>query len=251
MKTRRREIVVAGLMLMGLLLAVGCNPPEVTKPCVVMLGDSIFHLSSEGPDLFELAGDTYRTYYIGGAQLVGGPIKTIEQQYYDARDDDPNIRTIIMDGGGNDILIGANAICSAGYGTALSAECHAEMDTVLAAAERMFEIAVADGVENVIFQGYYYVRPERLWQVTDEFQEKGIALVNELNARYPDVNIVYVDPRPHFERGGTDHLRIDGIHPSPEAAGKLAQLVWDAMKTNDIEQNIPCEPTGNNGNGCN
>lgn len=248
---KRCGVVFGCFMLMGLLLTAGCNPPEVTKPCVVMLGDSIFHLSTEGQDLFELAGDTYRTYYIGGAQLVGGPIKTIEQQYYDARNANPNIRTIVMDGGGNDILIGANQICSADYGTELSAECHAEMDLVLAAAEQLFETAVADGVENVIFQGYYYVAAQRLWQVTDEFQDKGIALVNQLNARYPDVKIVYVDPRPHFEQGSTDHLRFDGIHPSPEGAAKLAELVWEAMVANDIEQNTPCEPSPDDGNGCN
>lgn len=45
---------------------------------------------------------TYRKYYISGAQMVGGLIKTIPQQYEDAIANGP-IRTVILDGGGNDI----------------------------------------------------------------------------------------------------------------------------------------------------
>jgi lysophospholipase L1-like esterase len=230
------------------LWAVGCNAPDVTKPCVVMLGDSIFALSDEeGRVLFELAGDTYREYYISGAQMVGGPIKTIKEQYDDAKAEGP-IRTVILDGGGNDILIGANAKCSVDYGTELSAECVAVMDEVLAAAEEFFEISVADGVKNIVFQGYYYVRNQKLWQVTDVFQEKGIRLVQELSARYPDVKIMYIDPRPHFDRTNQDYLIVDGIHPTDAASAKLANLLWNAMVARGIEQNSPCP---GDGGGCN
>lgn len=242
-------IVLICLLSIG-IWATGCNPPDVTKPCVVMLGDSIFALSNEeGRVLFELAGDTYREYYIGGAQMVGGPIKTIEEQYNEAKADGP-IRTVILDGGGNDILIGAMAKCSADYGAELSAECVAVMDEVLAASERFFEMAVADGVENIVFQGYYYVRYQKLWQVTDDFQEKGIKLVQELSNRYPDVKIIYIDPRTHFDRTNPDYVKADGIHPTDEASSKLANLLWQAMAANGIEQNTPC-PGDGGGGGCN
>lgn len=242
-------IMVLGILSIG-LLAAGCIQPEVTKPCVVMLGDSIFALSDEeGKVLFELAGDNYREYSVSGAQLVGGPIKTVLEQYDEAKADNPIIRTVIMDGGGNDILIGANATCSVDYGTPLSAECNAVMDEVLAAAREMFETAVADGVKSVVFQGYYYVRAQKLWQVTDEFQDKGIQLANELDAKYPDVKIIYIDPRDHFDRDNQDYLIVDGIHPNAEASAVLANLLWDAMVANDIETDEPCPPGA--GGGCN
>jgi hypothetical protein len=60
------------------------------------------------------------------------------------------VRTVILDGGGNDILIGANKICSVDYGDELSDECHQVMDNVLTEAENLFRQMVADGVENVI-----------------------------------------------------------------------------------------------------
>lgn len=247
MKKKFAAIVLMCALSIG-LWATGCNPPDVTKPCVAMLGDSIFALSDEeGRVLFELAGDTYREYYISGAQMVGGPIKTIQEQYYDAKADGP-IRSILLDGGGNDILIGAPVKCSADYGTELSAECYAVMDEVLAAAETFFEMAVADGVKSVVFQGYYYVRNKKLWQVTDVFQDRAIQLVRELNARYPEVKIIYVDPRPHFDRNNQDYLIVDGIHPTDAASAKLASLLWNAMVAKGIEQNTPCP---GNGGGCN
>jgi lysophospholipase L1-like esterase len=218
----------------------GCDPDEVTKPCVVMLGDSIFALSDqEARFLEDLSGDTYRKYYISGAQMVGGLIKTIPQQYEDALADGP-VRTVILDGGGNDILIGANRVCRAEYGGELSDACYDVMEEVLDASDKNFRRMVADGVKNVVFQGYYYVRNEQLWQVTDVFQDMGIQLANELDAEFPDVKIVYVDPRPYFTQGDTSHLWADGIHPTRAAAKTLANLVWEAMVDNDIEQGESC-----------
>jgi lysophospholipase L1-like esterase len=240
MKKRSLWILVLVLSFFGLIV-IGCEPCDVTKPCVVMLGDSIFALTDkESMFLERLSGDTYRKYYVSGAQMVGGFMKNILRQYDEAIADGP-IRTVILDGGGNDILIGANRICSADYGGELSDECYQVMDNVLAEAENRFREMVADGVENVVYQGYYYVRNQKLWQVTDVFQEKGILLVEALAAEFPDVTIIYVDPRPHFKQGDTSHLLIDGIHPSRTASKTLANLLWGAMVENDIEQGEPCD----------
>lgn len=239
---KRKSLRVMFLCVLSVsFLFAGCEPNgDETKPCVVMLGDSIFALSDqEAMFLEDLAGDTYRKYYVSGAQIVGGLIKTIPQQYEDAIADGP-VRTVIMDGGGNDILIGANAVCSVDYGEELSDDCYDVMEEVLEESERVFEQMVDDGVKNIVFQGYYYVRNEQLWQVTDVFQDLAIELSNELDARYSDVRIVYVDPRPYFEQGDTSHLRIDGIHPTRAASRTLADLVWDVMVDNDIEQGDPC-----------
>ncbi len=227
-------------MLSATFLFSGCYQEEATKPCVVMLGDSIFALSDHETMFLEnLSGDTYRQYYISGAQMVGGIIKTIPRQYEDAIADGP-IRTVIQDGGGNDILIGANKKCSVDYGDELSDACYDVMEEVLEASDKGLRQMVADGVKNIIFQGYYYVRNEKLWQVTDVFQDMGIELVNELSEEFPDVKIVYIDPRPYFEQGDTSHLRFDGIHPTRAASRTLANLVWEAMEDNGIEQGEPC-----------
>jgi hypothetical protein len=239
MKKRSLWINAACLLFVGFIL-FGCEPCEVTQPCVVMLGDSIFALTDqEAMFLEELSGESYRKYYVSGAQMVGGFMKNVKRQYDEAIADGP-IRTVILDGGGNDILIGANKTCRVDYGDELSDECYAVMDTVLKECEKDMREMVADGIKNVVYQGYYYVRYEQLWQVTDVFQEKGIQLVEELSAEYPDIKIVYVDPRPHFKQGDTSHLLFDGIHPNCEGSQKLANLLWEAMVKNDIEQDEPC-----------
>jgi lysophospholipase L1-like esterase len=241
-KMKKKSLMVMFFCVLSVaFLFVGCDPNgDESKPCVVMLGDSIFALSDqEAAFLEDLSGDTYRKYYVSGAQIVGGLIKTIPRQYEDAIADGP-VRTVIMDGGGNDILIGANATCSVDYGDELSDDCYDVMEEVLDESERVFEKMVDDGVKNIIYQGYYYVRNEQLWEVTDVFQEKAIALANELDRRYRDVKIVFVDPRDHFEQGDTSYLAIDGIHPNRAASRALANLVWDAMVDNDIEQGEPC-----------
>lgn len=219
----------------------GCDPnSDEAKDCVVMLGDSIFALSNQEAKFLEnLSGDTYRKYYVSGAQMLGGLVKTIPQQYEDAIADGP-VRTVIMDGGGNDVLIGARDACSADYGAELSAACYDMMEEVLAESERLMVQMVDDGVKNIVYQGYYYAGDEQLWQVTDVFQDLAIDLVHKLDSRYPDVKMVHVDPRPHFEQGDTSYLMIDGIHPTREASKTLANLVWDAMVDNDIEQGEPC-----------
>jgi hypothetical protein len=85
------------------------------------------------------------------------------------------------------------------------------------------------------------VRYRQLWQVTDVFQEKGIRLVKRLAAEFPEATIVYVDPRPYFKQGSTCHLIFDGIHPSRSASETLANLVWETMEENNIEQGPPCD----------
>ena len=56
------------------------------------------------------AGGTFRNYTTSGAELIGGAIApSIEQQIEIANADDPNSTIVVMDGGGNDILIPAIA----------------------------------------------------------------------------------------------------------------------------------------------
>ncbi|MBL4795523.1 MAG: SGNH/GDSL hydrolase family protein [Pseudomonadales bacterium] len=231
-----------GALLIGLLAAstlIGCKSNlDVSKPCVAMLGDSIFALSGKETDALEiLSGETYRTYYISGAQMIGGFVKPIQEQYYDAAEEG-YIRTLILDGGGNDVLIGANKECSAPYGDELSAECYAVMDKVLEKTEEMAMVAAEAGVENFVYQAYYYVKYPSLWQVTDVFLARAIELATRLDIENPDMKFVFVDPRDAFF--DQSYIGLDGIHPNAAGSQVLANLLWEAMVENDIEQGNAC-----------
>jgi hypothetical protein len=51
--------------------------------------------------LRKVSGQRYRVYGVGGTQLLNGQIPN---QYSQAKRDYPNIKTVIMTGGGNDLL---------------------------------------------------------------------------------------------------------------------------------------------------
>ena len=78
---------------------------------VVVIGDSIWALSGDiQENLHDFADATFRNYGTSGAELIGGLITpSVVQQYEIARGDDADIRVLLMDGGGNDILIPAVA----------------------------------------------------------------------------------------------------------------------------------------------
>jgi len=260
--------VVLALIATAMFLAISCDgggTSTVQKDCVVMLGDSIFALSGEETEFLEdLSGHTYRTYYESGAQM-GDPknddiyssgcdlfanVPTIPEQYENAKNDDPNISTIIYDGGGNDVLLGASDVCSASYPNGqISADCYRVIDYVESINNALWADMAADGVETIVQQGYYYAADKDLWVVAEIFQNRTISEWNAFKANHPEVQMVYVDPRPSFDRNQADSYTIyDGIHPTTDSSEILANLLWDAMVANNIEQTDDC-PSGSSSGG--
>lgn len=239
---RKQSLAVAMVLVIGILvMTLGCEPLE-EKDCVVMLGDSIFALSGDETEaLEELSGDSYRHYYISGAQMEGGLVDTIPEQYDEAIGDGP-IRTVILDGGGNDVLIGAQTACSTVYGTGLSASCLRVLDEVAEVTEALLEAMVADGVENIVWQGYYHTTDAMLWQVADVSTERAIENMASFQARHPEIKAIYIDVRPYFNKYEASIYTIsDGIHPTQAASELLADLLWEAMVANGIEQGETCD----------
>lgn len=240
---RRISLVIAVIFLVcSTLITSGCDAPLEERDCVVMLGDSIFDYSDEETGFLEdLSGASYRKYYISGAEMVGGLVASIPEQYQKAINDGP-VRTVILDGSGNDVLIGGQLQCSTAYGTPLSSACLGIIDDVSAATEALLLQMAADGVQNIVWQGYYHTTNPLLWQVTEyanELMKQGLA---EFQAEFPHMNVVFVDVQPHFNKSLAAYYTIyDGIHPNTNSSEKLANLVWDAMVANDIEQGAACE----------
>ena len=242
---QKRTFLIQLMLLAGLLLSVGilfgCDTPAANpgcggvqqieqRDCVVMIGDSIFALSGEEEKaLRNLSGQAYRTYYVSGAQMEGGMVKDIESQFDQALRQG-SIRTLIMDGGGNDFF----------FGGANNQKIIAEIS---AAYERIFEKAANAGVENIIVQGYYTTKDEDAATIVSEQQVA--KLTEEAGVKY-GMNTVYFDPSndqwfaSRAADGRYDYLKADGIHPTTVAAGELARLLWDNMVAAGMEQNEGC-----------
>jgi lysophospholipase L1-like esterase len=224
---------------------LGCDTtPELVKnDKVIILGDSLFALSGKIADDIEVySGEAYRHYCISAAQMIGGVVVDVPDQYENAKADDPNIRTVIMDGGGNDILITNSNLCS---GDVVSQECKDAIEPVFAEAERLFREFKDDGVKNIVYMGYYDVNPEGIlvpdngfYGVIDYAYEKSTALCDNLNKEFGTTMVgYYVDTRAAFEGHFADFITSDGVHPTALGSQVLADLIWAKMKANNIEQN--------------
>jgi hypothetical protein len=222
---KRALFVVFFCVLPLTFLFTGCFPDyDNQNDQVVMLGDSIFALSGEiANELERLSGEAYRSYYVSGAELEGGFVMAIPRQYIRARNQDPDIRTIIMDGGGNDIQIGAAAECS---GRVVTQDCKDALQGALDAADRLFSDMRADGVQDIIYMNYFYFLNEGLKPAFDWMHGQMAALASQHGA-------IVVDPMPYMD---PSLIGNDNIHPTDEGSQMLANLIWDAMVENDIEQ---------------
>ncbi|GAB6095996.1 hypothetical protein JCM14469_22490 [Desulfatiferula olefinivorans] len=248
MKTHTCNILLAGLIAGTMLALAGCGAgalmsvdqlPDADRDDIVNLGDSIFALSGDIYSELEAKSDeTWRHYAISGAQMVGGILADpVPDQYADARSDNPDIRVIYMDGGGNDILIPAIAFdpygcknCNYWWCGDLSRSCKDLIDDIYVATVDLLNDMDDDGVEQVVFMGYYHLK----WGLFGDLRKLDDA-VDYGDKRLRDacinstVNAVFVDPRNAFEGKEGSYIIADGIHPTAAGSAVLANLLWNVI----------------------
>lgn len=202
---------------------------------VVNLGDSIFALSGKISDyLHSYAGQTFRRYAVSGAELDGGILAPdLYSQYNTARNDNPNIETIIMDGGGNDILLPVLTLfdpydCQTQWYEwgRLSRSCKNFIDDLYVDAVNLLNDMHADGVDNVIYLGYYYTKDAIFFlDNLEEAIDYGDVRLSQA-CQYSAANCQFVDPRSTINNSD---IISDGIHPATSGSKKLADLIWPKL----------------------
>ena len=217
-------------------LASNARVTDADNNQVVTIGDSIFALSGKLQDYLEdYAGETFRRYTISGAEITGGIIATdIATQFEIAKSDNPNIDTILMDGAGNDILIPAIALfdpynCKTQWYQwgRLSSTCKNFIDDLYVDTVNVLNNIDANGVDNVIFLGYYYTKNALLWlDSLEEAIDYGDMRLSQACA-FSAANCTFVDPRSTIR---DSDIIIDGIHPASSGSRKLANLVWPVLE---------------------
>ena len=230
-------LVAASLTACGGLggLASNARVADADNDQVVFLGDSIFALSGDLQDYLEsYAGESFRRYTLSGAELTGGAIATaIDKQYQIAKNDNGNIDTIVMDGGGNDILIPAILFdpynCKTDWWQwgRLSSKCKNYIDDIYVEGVNLLNAMNADGVDNIIYLGYYYTKNGLLRLDSME------AAVNYCDMRLSQAcanttaNCTFVDPRSSIN---DSDIIVDGIHPNSSGSRKMANLIWPKLQ---------------------
>ena len=234
---------VAGTLLLSVLTGCGLGV-LLSKPWirnannnkVVFFGDSIFALSGEIQRVLHgYAGGTFRNYTTSGAELIGGLIQpSIEQQIGIANADNPNSTVVVMDGGGNDILIPAVALDPYDCMTQwyefgkLSASCKSFIDEIYVDGVDLLNDLKADGVTDVVYLGYYYTKNGLI--LADDLEEAivyGDAKLS-LACRNAALRCTFIDPRSTIR---DSDITGDGVHPTAGGSKKLADLIWPVLRT--------------------
>jgi hypothetical protein len=258
--------------------AAACAKGQVQPSEVVMLGDSYMDApwGDVGPTLMAVAGATYRPYYIGGASLNGGSGQfNIPYQFLDmAVPDNPDIKVIIMDGGGNDLLLdNRQCLTTPVMG---DTSCHTIIQGVVAKAQQLLPEASSYGVKSIVYLFYPHINANTIYSGADSNDwldyayplaarvccgasspDAGGPGAGEFDAGAPDarepdltchgsaapgLDCTFVDTRPEFV-GHTDpndpsQYWLDGfgIHPNKQGAQVIAQKMWAQMQKYCIAQ---------------
>ena len=154
-----------------------------------------------------------------GASVEPGWVKSIPDQYNSINKNSPNnITTIIMDGGGNDVMSHRND-CEK-----WNEPCRQVLNKNIHEIEILFQQFKDDGIQNVIYLGAYYL--SGLEKAIDYGNSQLSLICN--NASIP---CHFVDPRynetNHHGLQTPEMLGSDGIHPNNDGYKILAEMIYD------------------------
>lgn len=240
LKSKLYTLAIVAVLSIALAACSVITKPYITNAGnnkIVNLGDSIFALSGGISNyLHSYAKKTFRRYATSGAEFNGGIIEpSVASQYARAKADYRTIDTIIMDGGGNDILIPATMYfdpynCKKDWWeSALSSKCKSFIDDIYVEAVTMMNQMGREGVDNIIFLGYYHIKfgvigTTALNPAVDYGDTKlKLAVQNATLVPYR----VFIDPRSSIVNSD---IIIDGVHPTDSGSKKLAGLIWNKLK---------------------
>ncbi len=235
------KLFMALILASALAFAVGgCswdfNNPYADEWDVQIVGDSVFDLSGDIHDVLQdLSGKSYKDRSVSGAKIAA----ISDQLYYAERRS--SLKTVIADGGANDILQGSMDCDS----DPLTQGCLDVLDYIGNVMWNMIVDMYYGPSDDGVWMGYYHV--------TGDDEEKNEAIDYTYDNIYPGLfnlygsgtpfsgstsygpyygseyygfQIAMGDPRDYIY---TSDLKSDGIHPRYSGSEKLANMIWGVM----------------------
>jgi GDSL-like Lipase/Acylhydrolase family len=176
---------------------------------VIAIGDSWMLLSTTGiqTGLLKASGQPYRVYGVPGTQLTNGQIPG---QYTSAKREDPDIKTVVMTGGGNDLLLTGSTSGSAAT-TAI--------DNVAKGLIELWTQMGTDGVKDIVYIEYSRGGTNEMNVNT------GTEKIRPMCAAFQPARCHWVDSDETIMM----QLR-DGIHPTDAGYDALGKTVYMLME---------------------
>ncbi len=243
-----------------------CVKGAVADNEVVMIGDSYMDIGNIGPTIMKDANNAkYRHYYLAASALNygSGPLNVPYQFETMALTDTAvmnptDIKVVIMDGGGNDVLIDNSMCLSVPIGSDTGNTCHTAVDASVAKGQMLEQEMASKGVKDIVYYFYPHLDPTVSGHTyandwLDYSYPKGAASCcgaanvpasGDLSCHGtgPGINCTWIDTRPEFV-GHNDHTMAanywfqgDNIHPTQPGADAVSAKVWAAMQKYCIAQ---------------
>jgi lysophospholipase L1-like esterase len=216
--------VVAALSMIDVrVYAENADRPETSEYRAanetIIIGDSIFALNGViNSELEKISSKDIDSYARNGAVMSG-----VVRQYQQSREYGI-ARTVIMNGGGNDVLANMRDCRT------LNQACVDVIENAISRGMDLVDQMEADGVESIYFLGYYYTTT--FASGLDKAVDYAMSRVPAICAR-TTLRCEVVDTRGAMQ--GTGNISWDGIHPSRSGSIKMAQLLWERMQANGID----------------
>jgi dienelactone hydrolase len=227
------------------------QPPCLAKPTQVgLFGDSYVNWPSHTfpQDLNKVAGQNFRLYAVGGFSMGSGGIGLIGPELDQALAADPDLKTVILDGGGNDILIPDGfqfpngGSCKNDTNAPNIPDCQKIVQKALDAATTLMKRAASAGVQDVVYFFYPHVPEGTLLgglhpnAILDYALPKVKALCEQAySITSGQLTCHFVDMIPVFQ-GHPEYFALGDIHPNAQGSAAMAQAVWARMQADCIAQ---------------
>jgi lysophospholipase L1-like esterase len=231
----------------------GTGASTFKRPCVsagkevVFIGDSYSVYAVAHTDLAVLmekqattdgalkAGDHYRNLAAAGTTLAAAPAG-IQSQWEGTKAMTP-IKAVVMDGGGNDVLI-SNPGCRP-EGSEKMANCQMVVQASLDAAKKLFGEMKTAGATDVLYFWYPHIPGgiltggEKAISISDWTYPMLQAVAA---AASTDTFHVWVVPTVSIFESHPEYFYSDGLHANDMGETKIADAIWKVMKDNCIGQ---------------
>jgi hypothetical protein len=237
-----------------------CVKGDTKADEVIMLGDSYMDIGHIGPDIMSDAMAMYRHYYLAGSAMnYGSGALNIPHQYEVQAMTDTSvampkdIKVVIMDGGGNDVLIDNEECLTT---APLTTTCTTAIDGTLAKAKSLLQEMAKNGVQHIVYYFYPQLDPKGRPGVNLSL-EYALPKAEELccgssftssstnyscRGNVSGTDCIMIDPTPAFQGHNVEAdpstywFQGDNIHPDAMGGTVLAGLVWKTMQDDCIAQ---------------